>query len=131
MPWASVLTYRSTLPLVRQALQHSVCRCMHRLDRVDRLQCLSRYVLTTCAGILTYNDTTTFNQVANELCGAHLCSRAVAKELLVPAADLQGPCGWAVRLGGVLACMPSRISPSECHTILRVLCNPAIPARPP
>lgn len=41
-------------------------------------------------GLLTYNDSTMFDVVANKLSSEGLCSKAVAKEHLLPAADLQG-----------------------------------------
>lgn len=46
--------------------------------------------LYIASGLLTYNDTATFDGVARRLCGAGLCSRAVAKEHLLPPQDLQG-----------------------------------------
>ncbi|PRW61462.1 long-chain-fatty-acid-- ligase [Chlorella sorokiniana] len=42
------------------------------------------------SGLLTYGDRTTFNQVSQQLINASLCSRAVAKEILLPAAEFEG-----------------------------------------
>ena len=50
---------------------------------------------TLPAGLLTYSDTSSFDSVEHRLCGAGLCSRAVSKEQLLPAADLQG--AWPAR----------------------------------